>query len=84
MKKFKELEASNSFLESGMFEGMYYGTPMPSWKPPHIEGDQENYKTLPPSNFNSHGAMLNSVALDPLPTNWDFVYTEDGQKFFVE
>ena len=85
-EEFKELEASGSLLESGMFEGNFYGTPKPSGNPPPLDGGSEEYRTTSPSNFNtiSRGAMLSNVALGPLPANWEIVYTEDGQKYFVE
>ena len=84
--EFKELEGTGSLLESGMFEGNFYGTPRPSDNPLPLEGETEEYRTTSPSNFAtiSRGTMVNNVALGPLPANWEIVYTEDGKKYFIE
>ena len=86
VEEFKELEASGSLLESGMFEGNFYGTPKPSSNPQPLEGGPEEYRTTSPSNFAtiSRGTVLNNIALGPLPANWEIVYTEDGKKYFIE
>ena len=86
VEEFKELESSGSLLESGVFEGNFYGTPRPSDNPQPLEGAPEEYRTASPSNFAtiSRGTMVNNVALGPLPANWEIVYTEDGKKYFIE
>ena len=83
-EEFKELEASGSLLERGMFEGTFCGTPKPSGNPPPLDGGSEEHRTNSPSKVISQGAMLNNVALGPLPANWKMVCTEDGQKYFIE
>ena len=81
--EFKKLDSSGALLESGVFEGNYYGTPKPSANPPPLDG--VDGRPTSPSDFPTLGkAAMGTQSLGPLPSNWEIAYTEDGKKYFIE
>jgi C-terminal processing protease CtpA/Prc len=85
VEEFKRLEQSGALLESGVFEGNFYGTPKPSSNPPMMSDDD---RVTSPSDFPTLGRSVfmqqNAIALGPLPSNWEIAYTEDGKKYFID
>ena len=91
--EFKRLEKSGQFLESGVYEGNYYGTPKPPADPPGSSivtspSGGLNMRDGPPPPLPSHRGPPNLGPLPrnlgPLPGNWEIAYTDNNEKYFIE
>ncbi|XP_065656846.1 membrane-associated guanylate kinase, WW and PDZ domain-containing protein 1 isoform X3 [Hydra vulgaris] len=73
-----ELERSGRLLESGFYEGNYYGTPKPP-KTPMTPGTG----TIRKQKVHKTEEKKDDLK-DPLPINWEIAYTKDGEMYFVD
>ena len=85
VEEFRKLEESGALLESGYFDGNYYGTP----KPPREPLPADHLVFVPAKKGNSmqndrYDHPKQEDNLGPLPPNWEIAYTEDNVKYFIE
>ena len=94
------MDKAGELLESGVYEGNYYGTPKPPSDPPSttnipaysrstVATGYSKEAMLPADSLSapgSRGPMRQPVpkALGPLPANWEIAYTENNEKYFIE
>lgn len=94
------MDKAGELLESGVYEGNYYGTPKPPPDPPSTANIPAYSRStaatgyskeamLPPdplSSATSRGPSRQPVpkALGSLPPNWEIAYTENNEKYFIE
>ena len=62
VEEFKRMEKNGSLLESGVYEGNYYGTPKPTSDPP---SSIPHYARSPANSGYSRGALIPSGSLSP-------------------